>query len=178
MSISKKMNTRLERIQKLIDQGYKLENRKFLNIELPIPQLTNSEGREVNIFFNGPAGFSWIAFLFYPVVFFQIRFYSFYLLIAFIWYGYLQILDSGVVPIYLSMTIPVLIFPICWASYFPYLRYTQQIKGIKENNLFLSIVVGTLIYNVAKQIPYYFVFGKLTNFFNSWVEVIQAFTSN
>ena len=80
MTISKQMNARLEKIDNLIERGYKLENLKILgSFEIPLPTLTNSEGKNVNILFGGPAGFSWIALFFYPFLYFQESFFLFIL---------------------------------------------------------------------------------------------------
>ena len=175
------MNDRLERIDRLIKQGYKLEKTKILNNwEIALPKLTNSEGRQVNTLFGGPAGFSWMAFLLSPIFYFQIKEYSFYLIVGFAWFcignikGGLQ--DAGlwdINAIRSSLVLIPIFLQILYASYFPYLRYIQRRKESKDNNLFLSIILGIFLYNLAKQIPLYFTIGQTTTFFKLLSDVFQ-----
>ena len=180
MSISPKMNTRLEKIDNLIKRGYKLERTKILDmLEVPLPVLTNNEGKKVNLFCVGPAGFSWNAFFFFPVLYFQIKEYSFYLLVAFIWFS-LGNLTKGLIGAglmtdvtrYLITLLPIVI-AIMYASYFPYIRYLQRSKGVKDNNLFLSIVLGLIVYNIAK-LPHSWVLGVPSPFFSPFIDAAKS----
>ena len=176
MAISRRMNSRLEKIDKLIARGYKLEKTKILDRwEIPFPILTNSEGKVINTFLGGPAGFSWIAFFFCHAVYFQAKEYSYYLLAAFWWYSLANLavgLPAIVPPEYVGiMSLFVgglaLLFSIFWASNFPYIRYLQKSRNIKDNNLFLSIILGPVFYNVAK-LPWNWTLGRPSIFSELW----------
>ena len=81
MAVSPQMQTKLDKIDALVKDGYTLsKSRGFISLK-------NSHAKDVNIFggflsFSGPAGFSWIAFFFAPIVCAQIKEKSFFNLLC------------------------------------------------------------------------------------------------
>ena len=69
------MQEKIEKINKLINEGYSLNKTKYGFI-----YLKNSSGRSISVsgIFRSPAGFSWIAFLFPFAVCSQIKEWSYF----------------------------------------------------------------------------------------------------
>jgi hypothetical protein len=156
------MQERLDKIESLISQGYKLKKKelkdnpffKFFDIEIeheePFVSLKNSSGRSVNIYQKGQAGFSWIAFFFTPYLMVRIRNYSY-----FYWYALVvtlvsifQVQTNSNTPLTLLQVIIGIIF----AYQYPYLRYIAKSKNIKERGWMASICLG-LILSILAIIP-------------------------
>jgi hypothetical protein len=156
------MQERLVKIESLIGQGYELKKKKlkdnpffkFFNFETeheePFVSLKNSSGRSVNVYLKGQAGFSWIAFFFWPYLMVRIRNYS-----CFYWYAlatilvsYLEVKTNSDTP----LTLLQVIIQIIYAYQYPYLRYIAKSKNIKERRWITSICLG-LIFLILALIP-------------------------
>tara|TARA_A100001011_G_C14253459_1_gene818980 strand:- start:633 stop:1127 length:495 start_codon:yes stop_codon:yes gene_type:complete len=147
MAVSPQMQTKLDKIDALVKDGYTLsKSRGFISLK-------NSHGKDVNIFggflsFSGPAGFSWIAFFFAPIVCAQIKEKSFFNLLC------VLTLIETIASILFNIEISVggLLLSFLYANMFPYYRYMAVKDGVEELPKVTSIVLS-IIYSIAALIP-------------------------
>ena len=139
------MQTRLDKIDSLIQDGYTLEKKWGY-----YPDLKNSTGKSIDIFggflrFSGPAGFSWIAFFFPWAVCAQIKEWSFFYFV-----GIFSLISSGL-SITLNSSTSIYEFLTCYfyANMFPYMRYMAQKSKVQEYSKPVSISIGLLLMIVA-----------------------------
>ena len=156
------MQERLNKIEGLIGQGYELKKKKlkdnpffkFFNFEIeneePFVNFKNSNGKSVNIYLKGQAGFSWIAFFFAPYLMVRIRDYSYFYWYAFvtILVSYLEVKTNSDAP----LTLLQIAIGIIFAYQYPYLRYIARSRNIKERGWKASICLG-LIFSILAAIP-------------------------
>lgn len=137
MTISPKMRPRLEAIDKLVHEGYKIKK-----VWDAFPVLESSSGVVRNVFSSSPAGFSWIAFFFPFAVCAQIKEWSYFYVTGFILLaGSFLYKITGWDPGYaLSIAIGVQ-----YGFFYPYLRWQALRKGDRELGVGLSILVGILL---------------------------------
>lgn len=145
MTISPKMQARLDSIDALVAEGYTIE--KSLNA---IPVLKSPDGRSKNISsFKTPAGFSWIGFCFPFAVCAQIREWSYFVVVA------LLLLIASILSAIFRQDVSRFASPaiaVMYGTYYPYLRYMAREKGVQEISVFGSIVIGLLL-SVAAACP-------------------------
>ena len=144
MTISPGMQLKIDKINKLIEEGYTLNKKNgFIDFR-------NSSGKTVNIFgFTTPAGFSWIAFFFPFAVCTQIKEWSYFYFTGGV-FAVLSIVNvatgfdwSSAGSIAISMT---------YGYIFPYLRKIASENGITENSKAKSIIIG-LFLSIVCVIP-------------------------
>ena len=144
MAISPNMQDRVEKIEKLIQEGYSLQKTNY-----GLPEFKTSSGKFVNIFGKSPAGFSWVAFLFPFAVCTQIKEWTYFYVAAAIFalasiihgiLGYDATLGA-------SLSIGVL-----YGYAFPYLRKIAKDNGIEDQSKVKSIVIG-LFLSIVASIP-------------------------
>ena len=143
MSISEAMQGRLNKIDNILSENYELKRVG----QLAIPKLTNNQGKQVRLFFGGPAGFSWAGFFWSSILMFKIKEYSFYLIISIV----------SVISEVIKLATNSLLFSslflwlvlIAYGFYFPYLRSLSKADGKKEHGMLKSIILGTILYYVA-----------------------------
>ena len=138
MTISTGMQLKIDRINKLIEEGYTLKKEKgFINFR-------NSSGKTVNIFgfFKSPAGFSWIAFFFPFAVCTQIKEWSYFYLAGGV-FAVLSIIN--VVTGFDGSSAGSIAISMNYAYMFPYLRKIASDKGTIEKSKAKSIIIGLLL---------------------------------
>lgn len=137
MTISPEMQLKIDKINKLIDEGYTL-NKKNGGIDF-----RTSSGKVVNLFgFNSPAGFSWIAFFFPFAVCTQIKEWSYFYITG----GMFTLLSIvNVVTGLDGSTGGSIAIALLYGSMFPYLRKIASDSGITENSKAKSILIGLLL---------------------------------
>lgn len=162
MSISPRMQKRLEKIENLVEQGYELKKTKVkdhpllkcfnlkIENELPFVSLKDPDKRDVNLYTQKPAGFSWVSFFFYPYLLVRIRDYSY-----FYWYAVVATI-VGVVELRLNTDTPFnlinIIIGIMFGYQYPYLRYIAKSKDVRERGWTSSICLA-LILTIIAVIP-------------------------
>jgi len=142
MAISPKMNSRLEAISSLVQNGYTVKKEWDA---IPYLVAANGTKKPINLFSN-PAGFSWIGFWFPFAVCTQIKEWSYFYVT-----GYLFLITSiisAVIHVDLSNAAGIAL-SVMYGMYFPYLRYMAKEKNVEENSVGFSIVVGLLLAIVA-----------------------------
>ena len=141
MAISPNMQERVEKIEKLIQEGYSLQKTDY-----GLPEFKTSSGNVVNIFVKSPAGFSWVGFLFPFAVCTQIKEWTYFYVAAAIFalasiiHGFLGF-DATLAA---SLSIGIL-----YGYAFPYLRKIAKDNGIEDQSKVKSIVIGFLLSIVA-----------------------------
>ena len=148
MTISTQMQAKIDKIDKLIQEGYTLKKTNFGFIDFK-----NTNGKNVQIlgrlFKKSPAGFSWIAFFFPAIVCTQIREWSYfyvagtYWIIASLFQPMTSIDGSSAAGFGLS---------IIYGYMFPYLRKLSSEIGTTDMPKGRSIVIGILL-SIACTIP-------------------------
>ena len=137
MTISPKMKDRLESIDKLVQEGYKIKK-----VWDAFPALESSSGVAKNVLWSSPAGFSWIAFFFPYAVCAQIKEWSYFYVTGFILLaGSLVYKVTGWDP---GNTLGIVIC-IQYGFFYPYLRWQALQKGDRELGVGLSILVGIVL---------------------------------
>ena len=137
MTISPGMQLKIDKINKLIEEGYTLNKKNgFIDFR-------NSSGKTVNIYgFKPPAGFSWIAFFFPFAVCTQIKEWSYFYITG----GIFAIVSIVNVATGFDATNACSIaIGMFYASMFPYLRKIASDSGITENSKLKSIIIGLLL---------------------------------
>ena len=141
MAISPNMQERVEKIEKLIQEGYSLQKADY-----GFPEFKSSSGKVVNIFAKSPAGFSWIAFFFPFAVCTQIKEWTYFYIAAAIFalasiiHGFLGF-DASLAA---SLSISIL-----YGYAFPYLRKIAKDRGVEDQSKVKFIVIGLLLSIVA-----------------------------
>jgi len=139
------MQEKVDKIDKLIENGYSLRKTSFGFIDL-----RNSSGKPVGVGgFNSPAGFSWIGFFFPFAVCSQIKEWSYFYI-----NGCLSIILSiihGAAGIDASNAGGIGI-GIAYGYMMPYLRKIAKDDGIEDKPVGISIVTGILL-SIACVIP-------------------------
>ncbi len=144
MAVSPQMQARLDKIQNLVDQGYTVSRQWEC-----IPVLKNSEGLSKNLINNGPAGFSWIGFLFPFVVCTQIREWSYFAV-----YGVSCLFISFITMIFGADLWLELIVDIAYGFFYPYLRFMAIKKDVKEIDRLPSILLGSSLFIAINILAY------------------------
>jgi hypothetical protein len=137
MGISPKMKARLESIDRLVLDGYRVK--KIYNAW---PELATLSGVPKNITISNPAGFSWIAFFFPFAVYAQIKEWSYFYVAGFVSLGG-SVLNKivGWDP---SMLLG-LALGLQYGIFFPYLRWIALQENRTELAVGPSIAVGLLM---------------------------------
>ena len=137
MAISSKMKARLESIDRLVSEGYRVT--KIYNA---LPVLATSSGARKNITVSGPAGFSWIAFFFPFAVCAQIKEWSYFYVAGFVYLtGSVLHKIFGWDP---SSALG-LALGFQYGLFFPYLRWLALQENRTELTAVNSVVVGLLM---------------------------------
>ena len=131
------MQSRLDRIEALINEGHTLEKKWGY-----YPDLKSSSGKSVNIFgplfrFSGPAGFSWIAFFFSWVVCAQIREWSYFYFVCAV-----SLFATAANIAFDTSSGITFLTSFCYANMFPYLRYLAKKRDVQEISKGSSILIG------------------------------------
>jgi hypothetical protein len=176
MTISKRMQGRLKKIETAIKSGYTLEKFRYFDmIEAPFPVLRDPDGKKVNTLLGGPAGFSWSGFFFQWAFYFQIR-EPLYFILYFLTFYFATTLvkglaSSGLLPgiggEYAAVAIvaaAVFYFFLEFGSSYPYILFLNKRRGAKGFNLWLSVVAGFLLQRIAAQGGIYLALGKTAAF--------------
>lgn len=151
MTVSNEMYLRLERIQAhLQSSGSKVETLYGF-----MPVVKYGTGHQ-DYPWDGPAGFSWIAFFFPFAVCYQIGEYTYFAVLCIILFiRSLYFILLGLV-FTLEYLIPpcILLLGLCYGYMFPYLRFLARQEGrqSQENPIGISIGGGILL-SVAAIIP-------------------------
>ena len=157
LSISPKMQEKLEKIERLMQDGYTLTKKKgFIDFR-------NSSGKPVQVYapFNSsPAGFSWIGFFFPFAVCTQIKEWS-YFYIAGCWFCILALLHG--ITGYDFNTAGTFGLSLMYGYMFPYLRKIAKDKGIADQPKGQSIFIGILL-SIICAIPSYIIDIAFGNF--------------
>jgi len=141
MAISPRMNSRLEAISTLVQNGYTVKKEWDA---IPYLVAANGTKKRINLFSN-LAGFSWIGFLWPFAVCTQIKEWSyFYSIIS-------AVIHSADIRFYLPSAIGIAI-SVMYGMYFPYLRYLAREKKVEENSVGFSIVLGLLL-TIVSMLP-------------------------
>ena len=146
MTISAQMQEKIEKIEKLVHDGYTLKKTEYGFIDF-----RNSSEKPVNIFggLKSPAGFSWIAFFFPFAVCTQIKEWSYFYingcLLAII------AIVNGIASYDANMAGGIAI-GITYGYMFPYLRKIAKDNGASEYPKGKSILVGILL-SILSAIP-------------------------
>jgi hypothetical protein len=137
MAISPQMKSRLDSIDKLIAEGYRVKK-----VWDAFPALESSNGVTKNVLASSPAGFSWIAFFFPFAVCAQIKEWSYFYVAGFIFLaGSILYKITGWDPSYsLGAIIGYL-----YGFYYPYLRWQAHQKGGEEFKVGTAILIGLLL---------------------------------
>ena len=149
MSISPNMQGKLEKIERLMQDGYTLTK------ENGLIDFRNSSGKPVQVYvfppFNSssPAGFSWIGFFFPFAVCTQIKEWS-YFYIAGCWFCILSLLHG--ITGYDFDSAGVFGLSLMYGCMFPYLRKIAKDKGIADQPIGQSIFIGVLL-SITCAIP-------------------------
>ena len=156
MAVSRGMQSRLDKINILVGQGYTLKKTSLGWIDF-----RSSSGSPVNIFgFAPPAGFSWIGFLFPFVVCTQIKEWSYFYNAAAIFA--ISSLISGLSGANLDSAATATV-AILYGYMFPYLRKISLDSQLEENTKLYSIFVG-LLFSALAATPSIFIdafFGRI-----------------
>ena len=142
MAISPQMNSRLEAISALVQNGYTVKKEWDA---FPCLVAANGTKKPINLFSN-PAGFSWIGFWFPFAVCTQIKEWSYFYVSGVLFL--ITSIISAVIHANLSNAASIAI-AVMYGMYFPYLRYMAKEKNVEENSVGFSIVVGLLLAIVA-----------------------------
>ena len=145
MAISPQMNSRLEAISALVQNGYTVKKEWDA---FPCLVAANGTKKPINLFSN-PAGFSWIGFFFPFAVCTQIKEWSYFYVSGALFL--ITSIISAVIRTDLSNAAGMVI-GIMYGMYFPYLRYLAKEKNTEENSVGFSIVVGLLL-AIAVAVP-------------------------
>ena len=157
MAISTGMQERVEKIEKLIQEGYSLEKTDY-----GFPEFKSSSGKVVNIFASSPAGFSWVAFFFPFAVCTQIKEWTYFYIAAAI-FAFASIIH-GFLGFDATFTASLSI-GILYGYTFPYLRKIAKDSGIEDQSKVKSIAIGLLL-SIVASIPSII----LDNYFgNAWI---------
>lgn len=169
------MKARSKKIEDAINNGYTLEKLKYFDcIEAPIPVLRDPEGKRVNTLFGGPAGFSWSGLLFQWAFYFQIR-EPLYFVLYFLNFYFATTLVKGLARAGLLsgiggefasiaiVSVVIICFLVGFGSSYPYIRFIQNSKGVKDLNLWLSVVAGFILQRIAAQGGIYLALGKASS---------------
>ena len=140
MSLSTQMQTRVNKIESLIEKGYTLKTEHY---DL-IPNLTSPNGKKVNINRgmhgdNPLPNFSWIAFFFPFAVAAQIRHWSYFWyagIVGFIIEAFSLAINSD------SVSYAGIVISIFYAYWFPYHRWFFTKNNKEELGIIESILVG------------------------------------
>jgi len=150
MAISPRMNSRLEAISTLVQNGYTVKKEWDA---IPYLVAANGTKKRINLFSN-LAGFSWIGFLWPFAVCTQIKEWSYFYVSGFL---YLitsiisAVIHSADIRFYLPSAIGIAI-SVMYGMYFPYLRYLAREKKVEENSVGFSIVLGLLL-TIVSMLP-------------------------
>jgi len=142
MAISPQMNSRLEAISALVQNGYTVKKEWDA---FPCLVAANGTKKPINLFSN-PAGFSWIGFWFPFAVCTQIKEWSYFYVSGVLFL--ITSIISAATHTNLSNAASIAI-AVMYGMYFPYLRYMAKEKNVEENSVGFSIVVGLLLAIVA-----------------------------
>ena len=163
MAISPQMQEKLEKIERLIQDGYTLKK------EYGIIDFRNSSGKPVHIYgsqyrviglFNSPAGFSWIGFFFPFAVCAQIKEWS-YFYISGCWFCILA-LFHGITGLNAD-TAGAFAISLTYGYMLPYLRKIAKDTGIVDQPKGQSIFMGILL-SIACGIPSLIIDAVFGNF--------------
>ena len=157
MATSPQMQAKIDKINKLIEEGYTLQktNQGFIDFR-------NASGKPVNIYglLKSPAGFSWIAFFFPFAVCAQIKEWSYFYIngIAFaiiaLIHGSTGIDGNNAAGFAIAIT---------YGYMFPYLRKIAQDSGVEDASKGKSILIGILL-SIACLAPSYLIDIAFGNF--------------
>ena len=143
MAISPQMQEKIEKINKLINEGYSLNKTKYGFIDLK-----NSSGRSISVsgIFRSPAGFSWIAFLFPFAVCSQIKEWSYFYYVGIV----LAIVSfiEGATGLEAGNAIGIVI-SFQYAYMYPYLRKMASDSGVVDSSVGKSIAIGIILSIIA-----------------------------
>ncbi len=145
MAISPQMQEKLEKIERLMQDGYTLKKEYgFINFR-------NSSGKPVPIYggFKPPAGFSWIGFFFPFAVCAQINEWSYFYICG--WFFSFMALLEGITG-YNTTTVSNMAISMTYGYIFPYLRKIAKDNGIADRPKGQSIFIGILL-SIACSIP-------------------------
>ena len=146
MSISSQMQTKIGKINKLIDEGYSLSKSRYGFVDLK-----NSSGRSISVYgiFSSPAGFSWIAFFFPFAVCSQIKEWSYFYYIGVV--SAIASLVQGITGFEASNAVGIAI-GVQYAYMFPYLRKIASDSGVVDKSVGISIAYG-VVFSLIAVIP-------------------------
>ena len=137
------MQEKIEKINKLINEGYSLNKTKYGFIDLK-----NSSGRSISVsgIFRSPAGFSWIAFLFPFAVCSQIKEWSYFYYVGIV----LAIVSfiEGATGLEAGNAIGFVI-SFQYAYMYPYLRKMASDSGVVDTSIGKSIAIGIILSIIA-----------------------------
>lgn len=178
MAVSKRMKTRLDKIEQLLASGYSLEKYKYFgSFEVPIPILKDPKGKKVNTLFGGPIGFSWAGFFFQAAFYVQLWEYSYFLLMFVLYFSMFE-LASGLASAGL-LTSPQaaqvmaafisLAFFLSFGSSYPYIRYLNAGKASTGLNIWFSLVIGFILEKCVTQAALFLSVGKISGFFKLFI---------
>ena len=155
MSISKRMNSRLDKIDALVEKGYILNSsfRGFYH------KLRDEKNNTVNTFKrrskgNSLPGFSWISFFFGPFVAVQIKHWSYFWFFGITCF-ICNLVDLPIIKItniyfgFFSFVFSIL-FPVIYAINFPYQRWLFSKTNRKEIAIWKSVLIGFLLILLAR----------------------------
>ena len=156
MSLSTQMQTRVNKIESLIEKGYTLKTEHY---DL-IPNLTSPNGKKVNVKRgmhddNPLPNFSWIAFFFPFVVAAQIRHWNYFWLVGI--FGFLIEILSLITKLD-SLTFAEVGISFLYGYWFPYQRWFFQKSNKEELGKIQSIFVGlglSIVAAIPGMIIYY-----------------------
>ena len=142
--LTNEMKLKLDKIDILVEKGYKVKIKK----ENFIPILISPEGNFVNIFFrkrygdDSLPGFSWIAFFFPPIIAAKIRDWKYFWSVGLMAFG-LSIIES-IFNIETSYTLSFLISLVYGFGY-PLRRWLFVKSNKKEFGISISVLLGLLL---------------------------------
>lgn len=142
MTISPEMQTRLDKITKLKEEGYELN--RFINSCVPVLKRPNGKSRR--IVWSSPAGFSWAGYFWQSILYYKIKEYSYFYYLAAVTCVTVIAQDQFAEGIGNLIGI---VFAIYFGFYFPYSRQLAIESNKSEYGMFRSIVVGSLFGTVA-----------------------------
>lgn len=145
MTVSPRMNKRLEAITALVQNGYTVQKQwgafPFL--------MTSTGGKKPISLFSNPAGFSWVGFFFPFAVCAQIKEWSYFYVSGIVYLITAVISAATQTDLANGASIAIAIM---YGMYFPYLRYLAKENSVQENSLGFSIIIGLLL-AIAVAIP-------------------------
>ncbi|WP_115081581.1 hypothetical protein [Synechococcus sp. N32] len=146
MTISSQMQEKIEKIEKLVQDGYTLKKTEYGFIDF-----RNSSGKPVSIFgaFKSPAGFSWIAFFFPFAVCTQIKEWSYFYINGCL-FAIIAVVHG--ITSYDPNSAGATAIGVTYGYMFPYLRKIAKDNGVLENPKGKSIFVGILL-SILSIIP-------------------------